>query len=621
VSVEIARAKAPELLPEAVLAVNGLRVERIAGAQTTTVVSSMSLTVGHGETIGIVGESGSGKSITARAITGLLPPGFSAHGDVRYGGRNLLDLRERDWRQIRGREIGLIMQDPFTMLNPVMRCGRILHESVPERSRPKHRRWREDAARRLNEVGIEDPSVVDLYPFQLSGGMRQRVAIAAVLARDPHVLIADEPSTALDVATQRDILALIKRIQADHGMSLILITHDLRVAFAMCDRIFVLYAGALLEVGPASEFANEPLHPYSHGLLMSEPPLEHRLAEMPAIPGSVPAADEVAGRCPFAARCRWAQPVCDRPPALAEVAPGRRSACVRIDEIRVEMAALRGRQAPAPAQMIPARLGDPLLHIGSVTKVFRDGRRSVCALDDVSLQVGRDESVALVGESGSGKTTLSRLVMGLEQTTRGEIVIDGIRAGARGRLGVDDRRRLQRTVQMVFQDPYSTLNPMRSIGYTLAEALTVHQPRRRRVEREVTELLESVGLPGTYAQRRPAALSGGERQRVAIARALATEPRLLICDEPVSALDVSIQAQILNLFGALRRERGLSYLFITHDLSIVRQVADYVYVINRGRIVESAATDKVMDAPEDPYTVQLLAAVPRGNEEWLGVGE
>ena len=305
------------LTAEPLLDVRDLRIGRAraggAGpASTGTIVSSVSLSLRAGETIGIVGESGSGKSMTAKAVTGLLPPGITASGEVRYGGRNLLALKEREWRAVRGREIGLILQDPFTMLNPVLRCGTIIAESLPRGRALGRGQRRAEAVRRLAEVGITDPAVADRYPFQLSGGMRQRVAIAAALARDPKVLIADEPSTALDASTQQDILALIKRVQQARGMGLVLITHDLRVAFAMCDRIYVLYAGSLLETAPASELEAEPLHPYSHGLLLSEPPADHRVRDLISIPGSVPAPDLVAGSCPFAPRCRWATAECDQ---------------------------------------------------------------------------------------------------------------------------------------------------------------------------------------------------------------------------------------------------------------------------------------------------------------------
>jgi peptide/nickel transport system ATP-binding protein len=611
----------PEAAPaEALLDVRGLRIDRVRAGRRDTIVAGVNLSVGPGETIGIVGESGSGKSMSARAIIGLLPPTMSASGEVIYGGRNLLALRERRWRGIRGREIGLIMQDPFTMLNPVFRCGRILIESLsPEkrrRMRPAQRRA--EAVRRLAEVGIADESVIDRYPFQLSGGMRQRVGIAAALARDPRLLIADEPSTALDVTTQKEILALLRTVQEHRDMGLILITHDLRVAFSMCDRIYVLYAGSLVEVAPAAELEYEPLHPYSHGLLLSEPPADHRVRELLAIPGSVPTADQVAGMCTFTPRCRWAQQTCREGSApLVEVAPNRLSACVRLSAIREEMSVLRQRAEAEACFADERHATEKLVEVREARKVFHAGNRTVTAMDGVSLHVGEGESVGLVGESGSGKTTLARILIGLETASGGEIVVNGVDISEWRKVSSHDRQRLRGAVQIVFQDPYSSLNPMRTVGSTLSEAITTHHPDTKDLDARVGELLTSVGLPAAYAKRKPVALSGGERQRVAIARALAVQPRLLICDEPVSALDMSVQAQILNLFTSLRKERGIAYLFITHDLSIVRQVTEHLYVMYRGTIVESGPTDTVLTNPQHPYTNKLLASVPSSSAERL----
>ena len=602
-----------------VLEVEGLRIQRIRQGRQATIVRAADLALGPGETIGIVGESGSGKSMTARAIMGLLPKGLVASGQVRYRGLNLLELPERELQAQRGGEIGLILQDPFTMLNPVMTCGKIIGESLLRERRLSRDARREEVVRRLAEVGIRDSSVADRYPFQLSGGMRQRVGIAAALARDPRVLLADEPTTALDVTTQRDVLALIKGIQAARGMSLILITHDLRVAFAVCDRVYVLYAGSLIEVGRSAELDAEPLHPYTLGLLLSEPSAERRTGELMTIPGSVPAPDDVAGSCTFAPRCRWAAPACtEGSPPLAEVAPGRLSACVRVSEIRAEMAILR-RQGEKEVDAGPSSSGaaTALIQVQDAHKVFRNGRRTVAALDGVSIEVGENESVGIVGESGSGKTTLARILVGLEQATSGQIVIGGVPASNWANLSSRDQRKLRSTIQIVFQDPYSSLNPMRSIGSILREAIAIGEPEMKDRNAEVGNLLRSVGLPADYAARKPVALSGGERQRVAIARVLAAQPRILICDEPVSALDMSVQAQILNLLIKLRTERGLGYLFITHDLSIVRQVTERLYVMHGGKVVESGPTEDVLSNPRDPYTATLLKSVPRPEPEWL----
>jgi len=593
----------------------GLRIESLINGQKRTIVTNLDLMLAAGETIGIVGESGSGKSMTARALMGLLPGGLTAQGAVRLDGRDLLQLSKREFAGIRGHEIALVMQDPFTMLNPVVRCGLQVTDVLKDGERRLSRRARHaEAIRRLTEVGI--PEAVDRYPFELSGGMRQRVAIAAALAGDPRVLIADEPSTALDVTTQAEILALLTSLQESRSMGLVLITHDLRVAFSTCDRLYVLYAGSLLEVGDAAEVEAEPLHPYTLGLLLSEPPADRRLFELVAIPGSVAVVDEVADRCALAPRCQWVQPECtaSQPPLLT-VDPGRRSACLRLDEIRSEMHRMHG-MAQVSAEAAVPNDASALITVEGLTKVFADaaGRKArapVKALDDVSIVVGDGESVGLVGQSGSGKTTLARCLVGLETATSGNITIDGIAAADFGRISDDDLRRLRRTIQIVFQDPYSSLNPLRTVGATLQEAVALDLGRGRDTKPRVHELLERVGLPTSYVNRKPVALSGGERQRVAIARALAVRPRLIICDEPVSALDVSVQAQILSLFRTLRSDLGVGYLFITHDLAVVRQVVERIYVLHRGEVVESGPVATVLDHPQHSYTAQLVDSVPR----------
>ncbi len=591
------------------LQVERLRIAARRGRSSRSIIRSLDLTVAPGETVGIVGESGSGKSMTARALIGLLPPGVQADGRVTIGGRNLLALRQRELTRVRGRELALLLQDPFTMLNPLMPVGR----QIVEGARPGHRS-RPEAVRRLAEVGIHDADVAERYPFQLSGGMQQRVALAAALASDPRLLIADEPSTALDVTTQKEILALLRRVQEARDMGLVLITHDLRVAFSICKRIYVLYAGSLLEVAPAGELEREPLHPYTLGLLLSEPSVERRFTELHAIAGSVPTADEVGGRCPFAARCAWAVEPCSAgDPPLSEIERGRFSACVRIEEIRGAMGEARRSAETRTSVVAPgATVESPLVWVEDLRKQFGT-RGDVQALGGVTLEIGEGESVGLVGESGSGKTTLARCLVGLEMPTSGQIVVDGIDATDFARLSHVERRRIRRSVQMIFQDPYSSLNPTRTIGATLREALAAGEDAKS----SVLALLARVHLSPGYASRKPAALSGGERQRVAIARALALRPRLIVCDEPVSALDVSVQAQILNLFKELREELGIGYLFITHDLAVVRQVADRLYVLHRGKVVESGPVEGVLDAPSHEYTAQLIASVPRTEPGWL----
>jgi len=612
------------------LKVTDLKVTSRIGGGQRSVVKGINLEVGAGETVGIVGESGSGKSMTARAIVGLLPAGLQAQGTVEYRGRQVLGLPEHELTAIRGPEIAMIFQDPFTMLNPLMRAGKQIVEQMrdPEGRRLSRAAQRAEAISRLAEVGIDDQDVVDAFPFQLSGGMRQRVGIAAALAREPQLVIADEPSTALDTTTQKEILAGLLELQRSRGMGLILITHDLRVAFSMCNRIEVLYAGSMTERGPAAAVNESPQHPYTLGLLLSEPSVDRRTDKLEAIAGSVPDPDDVAGHCSFADRCEWCQSdCCAAEPQLQPCGQGRETACVRQPEIAPALLERRARQASAgivkqptgevTTEQTPGPDG-ALVTVRGLSKTFgRRQGRTVLALDNVSIGIGFGESVGIVGESGSGKTTLGRCLLGLERSDAGSVLIDGRDVSNFSRLSRGERRAVLGAVQMVFQDPYSSLNPVRTVASTLGEALLKAPGGSGRTGQRVKDLLRLVGLPEDYAGRKPVALSGGERQRVALARALAVQPKLIVCDEPVSALDVSVQAQILNLLTALRHELGISYLFITHDLAVVRQIADRSYVMQHGRVVEAGPTDQLLDQPTDPYTQQLVASVPRGDRAWL----
>ena len=588
-----------------------LAVQYTGRGTPRTILTGVDLVVGRGETVGIVGESGSGKSILAKAVMRLLPTGVEVRGgSIRYDGQDLGALSEREMRGYRGARLTLMFQDPFTMLNPLLACGKHITEGMrtgPGRT-SRTDAWRQ-AVERLAELGITDSDVAHRYPFQLSGGMRQRVALAAALARDPDLLIADEPSTALDVTTQAEILELLRSIQIKRRMSLVLITHDLRVAFSICDRIYVLYAGAILEVASSAELEAEPLHPYSLGLLQSEPPADRRLRELRVIEGAVPAPDDVVGQCRFASRCRWAAPECVQgEPALASVGM-RQTACIRLDAIRDDLRYERALiQQKALVEVAPPE-SEPLASIVELSMVFRGRQgRPVRAVNRVSLSVGHGEAVGLVGESGSGKTTIARCLVGLEKPTGGVIKAGGYTVFGPSARTID--RRVRRVVQMVFQDPFSSLDPRQRVGDALGECLRLYGAHDRDLKPRIAALLHNVGLPADYAQRLPATLSGGERQRVAIARALTAEPKLLVCDEPLSALDVSIQAQVLTLLRRLRLELGLSYLFITHDLAVVRQIADRVYVLYRGEIVEEGPVDEVLDSPRHEYTKRLMASIP-----------
>ncbi|MEV0422789.1 ABC transporter ATP-binding protein [Streptosporangium canum] len=625
------------------IAVEGLTVRQPATGRT--LLSGVTFEVAPGESVAIVGESGSGKSLTVRAMLGLLPRGLEAAGTVRIAGERVDDDPRARTRQ-RGGVVSLLMQDPFTLLNPLRGVGRQIADGLPRGADAKA-----EVPRLLAEVGLP-ADVAGRYPFQLSGGMRQRVGLAAALAGGPSVLVADEPTTALDATTQREVLALVRRVQRERHMAFVLITHDLRLAFSTCDRVMVMYAGRLMEAGGAAAVRREQLHPYTRALLAAEPPADRRLAVIPAVAGSVPAHDAVADRCAFADRCALAVAECrDGVPELRAVRHGPGASAVRgesgpsagvsavrgesgpsagVSAVRGESSApavrhvrlsacLRATELPAPpapepgvAPALPVT-ADPVLRVRDLRRTFAGARRP--ALDGVSLSVAPGEVVGVVGESGSGKTTLARCVAGLERPDAGTILLGGADCSDYGRMGRGAVRQARRTAQMIFQDPYSTLNPARTVGAALGEALWADG--RPAAPDDVARLLESVGLGRDMAGMRPAGLSGGERQRVAIARAVAGEPRLLICDEPVSALDVSVQAQILGLLAELRERLSMAMLFITHDLAVVRQIADRIYVLESGRCVETGPAEQVLDAPTHPYTRALLASVPDGSSGWL----
>ncbi len=555
-----------------------LRDLRVTGP-SGPIVPHLDLSLAPGETVAVVGESGCGKSMTAKAMIGLLPKGVTATGNLRLGTVDVdLGRGPTALDGLRGRHISLLLQNPFTSLSPVHRCGTQIVASLP-----KSRRTDAEVLRRLAEVDLPE-RVARQYPFELSGGMRQRVALAASLACDPEVLIGDEPTTALDVTTQREVLDLLGRVQQDRGMTLLLITHDLAVARERADRILVMYSGRLVESGSGSALFTAPRHPYTAVLRDSEPPLAHRVEQLTTVAGSVPRPWEVGDSCAFAARCPRADDLCrnQEPPLTGTEA-----------QVACWHQLGPGDAAVTPAAAVRRRAVDvtPLVQVRDLAKRF--GPDAPPALDAVSITVGVGEAVGVVGESGSGKTTLARCLVGLEVPDSGEVEWASALPPAH-------------RAQIVFQDPHSALNPAMSVGATLAEALRAGG----RPASDVPELLDMIGLPQSYARRRPRGLSGGEQQRVAIARALAPRPELLICDEAVSALDLSVQAQILNLLGELLQRLDLALLFITHDLAVVRQVATRLYIMRSGRVVDSGDVDELLAQPQNPYTRLLLASVP-----------
>lgn len=583
------------------------------------------LHVERGETLAVVGESGSGKTVTALSVLGLTPrpPTCRTEGSIRLHGKELLGLDRDGWRAVRGRRIAMVFQDPSSALNPLLTIGTQITDAVRAHERLNAAAARDRAVEALELAQLPDaPRRLRQYPHELSGGMRQRAAIALALAARPEVLIADEPTTALDAGVQTAILTMLADLRTRLGMALILITHDLGVVAEHADRVAVMYAGRVVESGPARPVLTGPRMPYTRALLDATPrvdaPARQRLA---AISGQPPDLRSRPDGCPFAARCPMVADDCRRThPPIVPVGPGHLAACLRAGErgadgvLTVEIAGNRAEPQPPAAQplLVASAESTPLAEFDAVTLSYpvRSGplRRvvdHVHAVRDVSLRVRHGETLALVGESGSGKTSLTRMLLRLQRPTGGAVRYGGFDVT---KASGDRLRSLQRDVQVVFQNPYASLDPRMTVADILAEPLRVHDlPSGAGV---LSELLHDVGLDAEALHRFPAAFSGGQRQRIAIARAIAVRPRLIVCDEAVSALDVSIQAQVLNLLSDLQRRTGVAYLFITHDLAVVRSIAHRIAVMRAGRIVEEGPAELVYDRPSHEYTRSLLAMAP-----------
>lgn len=565
---------------------------------------NISFDVEAGSLFGIAGESGSGKSVLTQALMGLLP-GAEIEGECRFQGRDLLRMSEPERRALRGRDIGMVFQDPLSSLHPFYTIGQQITETIHVHEKVTRGDARARAAAMLERVGIHDATArLDDYPHQFSGGMRQRVMIAMALVLRPALIIADEPTTALDVTVQAQIIALLDEMRRELGITVVMITHDLGLLNSVADKVMILYAGNRMELGPAASVFRQPAHPYTFGLLRSSPAAASAQEDLTSIPGRPPSLLARPAGCIFAPRCPQVEDLCRTTrPSLRRYPDGSEALCH-----------FRPESPPAPGGTRAARVRTPgktLLQVNGLrlSYAMRSGlgrKRQLEVLKGIDVTVSRGETLGLVGESGCGKSTLARAIAGLAPISSGQVLFDGQDAS---HLTPTQWRAMRRRVQLVFQDPYGSLNPRRRVGAIIAEPFRIHGLAEGAARQaEVQRLMELVGLNPEHYNRFPSEFSGGQRQRIGIARALALNPDLLILDEPVSALDVSIQAQILNLLRDLQARLGLTYLFISHDLTVVRHMCDRIAVMKGGQIIELESAEQIFQSPREEYTCELLAA-------------
>ncbi|QNK66980.1 ABC transporter ATP-binding protein [Variovorax sp. PAMC26660] len=559
-----------------VLQVRDLGVEFDTHRGVVRVLDGVSFEIARGEILGVVGESGAGKSMVGAAVIGLVPPpGRIAGGSVELHGERIDTLRGEDMRRVRGRRIGSVFQDPLTSLNPVYPIGRHLIETIRTHLPVSEQEARQRALALLADVEIPDPeSRIDQYPHQFSGGMRQRVAIALALCAEPQLLIADEPTTALDVSVQAQVIRVFRRVCRERGTAAMLITHDMGVIAEAADRVMVMYQGRVLETGPVREILDRPREPYTRALMAAIPSVRHRLHRLPV-------------------------PEIGADIAEADVLP----------PVQIETGAVAASEESAPLVRVQGLSREFHLSAGWLVRTLaREPKKVLRAVDDVHFDIARGCTFGLVGESGSGKSTVARMIAGLTRPTAGAVLFDGIdRWGSTAQTAA-----LRRRFQMIFQDPYASLNPRWRVDQLIAEPVEVLglAGSAEETAERVVEALRRVRMSPDDGRRYPHQFSGGQRQRIAIARALASKPEFIVCDEPTSSLDVSVQAQVLNLMRDLQDEFGLTYLLISHNLAVIRHMCDDVGVMQRGRLVEQGSAAEVLDAPKHAYTQALMAAVP-----------
>ncbi len=585
-------------MKEKLLEFKNLITEFHTEGNTVTAVNKISFTLNKGETIGIVGESGSGKSVTSLSAMRLIPspPGIISGGEIVFHQKNgsstdLLSISEEEMRNFRGNDIAMIFQEPMTSLNPVFSCGEQVVEAIMLHQKLNYSDAKDLTISLFNEVQLPDPKrIFETYPHQISGGQKQRVMIAMAMSCQPSVLIADEPTTALDVTVQKTILELMQKLQKEHNMGIMFITHDLGVIAELADKVIVMYKGDIVEQGSVWDIFNTPKHPYTKGLLACRPPLDKRYVFLPTVSDFMQTTDD--GK------------IIDNNISVKSFT----KKLVISEKDRDKKQKLLFEQEPVlTVQNLKTYFPINNGFFGGVSSYVK-------AVNDVSFNVYPGETLGLVGESGCGKTTIGRTILRLEEPTAGEMIYNGKDIV---KMRANELRAFRKNVQIIFQDPYSSLNPRMTIGEAIMEPMQVHGILENDAERKqkVEELLTKVSLDSNHFYRYPHEFSGGQRQRIGIARALAVSPKFIICDESVSALDVSVQAQVLNLLNDLKKEYGLTYIFISHDLSVVKYMSDRMIVMQEGKIEEMGDADQIYNNPKTDYTKKLIDAVPEGKLE------